>query len=134
MTSRKDTLWEHGIRCVTTLALGIVNAPFIPLSMKRILTPLFLLALILDVLFDRWKRARYSEEELEREKQDERNQMIHTQAVWYCHVAEDWVLLVLFVVFGFCVADDAIASALVFVLAARCLLSFGIRWWLNRKY
>ena len=134
MTKRNDTLWEHGIRCVTTLALGISNAPFIPQNIRWILTPVLFLALVLSFFFDRWKRSSYSEKELEREKQDERNQMIQMQAVWYCYVAEDWVLLGLFAIFGFRVQDRGIAYAMLLGLAVRCLLSFGIRWRLDRKY
>lgn len=134
MTGRNHTLWEQGASCLTMLVLAITNAPFMPRSIRRPLSLFLILVLIFVWFIDRQKRAGYSEGELERERRDERNRMIRTQAVWYCHVAEDWILLGLFVIFGLYVQSDVIAYTMMWVLVARNLLSFGIRWWLNRKY
>ena len=134
MTKRGDTLWENGVNCVTLLALAISNTPFFPRDVKNILTPIIISILILNICFYSWKQSHYSGKELEREKQDERNRMIQTQAVWCCHVAEDWILLGAFVVFGLFVQNEAVTYTLMWVLVARSLAAFGIRWWLSKKY
>lgn len=134
MTRKNDTLWDHGMNCVTLLALAVINAPFIPYSIKRMLNLIIILILPLTLLFDFQKRLSYSEGELEREKRDERNRMIQMQAVWYCHVTEDWALLGSFAVCGFFIQNVVVTYVLLCLLVARSLLSFGIRWWLNRKY
>lgn len=134
MTRKDDTLWEQGAHCVTLLVLSIINAPVIPYRIRRPLTLFMLLALVWFWLIDSRKRTSYSEGELERERQDERCRMIQKQAVWYCHVAEDWIMLVLFAIFGLFVQNDMAACITMWVLVARCLFSFIIRWWLERKY
>lgn len=134
MTRKNDTLWEQGANCVTLLALAFINTPLIPRSIKRTLTPVILLVFALLLIFDLWKQCEYNAEELERERRDEHSRMIHEQAVWYCHLVEDWGLLVLFAVFSLIVQNDVVAYTLMWVLAVRSLLSFAIRWWLNRKY
>ena len=134
MTRRNNTLWEQGAHCLTMLALASTNAPFIPRSIRDPLTLFMVLVLILFWIVDYQKRANYGEKELERERQDERSQMILTRAVWYCHTAEDRILLVLFAVFGLFVQNDVIAYTMMWILVARSLFTFGVRWWLNRKY
>lgn len=134
MMRRTNTLWEEGEHCLTMLTLAIINAPFIPRNIRRPLTLFMLLALVLFWVVAHRKRASYSEEELERERRDERNRMIQTQAVWYCYVAEDWILLGLFAVFGLFVQNDVVAYTMMCVLIARSLLTLAIRWWLDRKY
>ena len=135
MTKRNSPLWEQGLNCVFLFALAISNTISIfPRSIRHAQTLVIILALFLVVCVDWQKRNSYGEGELERERRDERSRMIQTQAVWYCHVAEDWILLGLFAVFGIFVRNDAVAYAMMWVLAVRALLSFCIRWWLERKY
>ena len=134
MTRKNAALWEQGINCAVVLSVAVSNFPLIPPAIRHPFSLFFILVLIAAMFFDHWKRASYSEKELERERRDERNQMIQMQAVWYCHLAEDWILLGAFAVFALFLQDDVIAHVAMWLLAARSLLCFAIRWWLSRKY
>lgn len=134
MTRKDDTLWEQGLNCVTLLVLATVHTPFIPRGVQTTLTPICLLILLAGLLFDLRKRSGYRDGELEREKRDERNRMIQTQAVWCSYVTEDWLLFGALAISGLLMQNDVVAYTLMYILAARSLLSFGIRWWMDRKY
>lgn len=134
MISRKNSLFEQGAYCITLLAVGVSNAPFIPRNLQRRLFPFILLALVLNLIVSLCYQSRRSKKEIKREQKDERNQMILEKSVWYCRQAEDWILLGLFTVFAMGLHMYEIAYTLYWVMIGRSILSFGIRWWLNRKY
>lgn len=133
MNRRENTIWEEGLNCIILLSMAINFSPFIPRSISQVLGPVLILVLLWTMVADRRKRRKYREGELERERQDERSQMVKTEAVWYCHVAENFTLLALFL-FAISGRHEALAGIMLWILAARNALSFGIRWWLDRKY
>ena len=134
MISRKSTLFDQGTYCITLLAVGVSNAPFIPRDLQRRLFPFVLVALVLTLIVSLCHQSRRSKEEIKREQKDERNQMILEKSIWYGYRAEDWILLALFALFGLGLEQYEIAYTFWWVMIGRCLLTFGIRWWLSRKY
>mgnify|MGYP001062540124 CR=1 FL=1 len=133
-TTGYNTLLEQGLSCITMLALGISNAPFIPRDIRLRLTPVIIAVLILALLAYFYLNNKRSKEDIEREERDERNKMILEKSVWYCRQAEDWLLLVLFAILGLYFQKYEVAYTLFWFMIGRFLLTFGIRWWLNRKY
>lgn len=134
MINRKSTLFDQGLACVALLGFGISNAPFIPEKIRHTLFPFLLLALVADLIVSCYWQAQHSKEDMKREQKDERNQMILERAVWYCHTAEDWLLLGLYAIFGLYLHQYEIAYTMYWILIGRFLFTFCARWWLNRKY
>ncbi len=134
MIYRKTTLFEQGLNCIILLSMGISLAPFLPPGIKNKLFTVQILLLIAVLAASIYHDAKHGKEKIKREQKDERNQMILERSAWYCHQVEDWLLLVLFVVFALHLDNRFIAYTLYWVLIGRHILSFCIRWWLNRKY
>lgn len=134
MIRRKSTLFEQGISCIILIAVGISNAPFFPDPLRRRLYPFVILGLLLTLFVHLWYQVSHSKEDIKRAQKDERNQLILDKAIWCCWQVEDWLLLGLFALFGLGFEQYEIAYLLLWVLVGRNLLTFGVRWWLNRKY
>lgn len=134
MINRRNTLLDQGVNCITLLALGISNAPFISRDLRLKLFPFLILAMFFGLFISLHYQAGHSKEDIKREQEDERNQMILEKSVWYCYLAEDWIFLALFALFTLGLEQREIAYTVWWVMIGRSLLTFGIRWWLNRKY
>ena len=134
MISRKNTLLDQGMQCITMLVLGLSNYSFFSRELQNKLLPFMLVALALAFVAYLYDLSKYGKQDLEREERDERSQMILEKSVWYCHRAEDWVLLGLFAVCSLCWRRYDISSVIWWFMIGRYLLTFCIRWWLNRKY
>lgn len=133
MIYRKHTLFEQGLNCITLLIVGIFIAPFIPQNLKDKLFPYLMIILILVLFASFYYQSKHSKEEIKRKQRDERSQMILEKSIWYCRQAEDWILLGLFTVFAIGLHAYEIAYTLFWVIIGRNILSFAIRWWLDRK-
>lgn len=134
MITRKGTLFDQGMSCVILLVLGISNTSFVPPALRGGLDSVLLLIMILVALTVLSHEAARSKKDIQREQKDERNQMILERAVWYCRQAEDWILLGLYAMFTLFLHKYEVANVILWILTGRSLLSFAIRWWLNRKY
>lgn len=133
MISRRNSLFFQGLYLFGEALMGInfislfLEAPF-RMKLLRYLFPLIGVELLIYIIY----RARHSREEIDREVKDERNQMILERAVMLSRQTEDWLLLGLVFVFGPILQEFKIAVALYLVMVGRDLLTFGIRWWMQR--
>lgn len=79
------------------------------------------------------KMTQEEQQELERERHDERSQMLQSKAKEYCWHLEDVLLLIALLVFVLR-GQSAIYCVLFLIEAVRILVNTVIRWWLERKY
>lgn len=131
---RRQALRDEGMACATMLFIGLSNTTSISRDLRHKIFPFLVLAMVLCLAAYWYQTSKYSQQELEREEQDERNRMIQEKASWYSRQIEDWALIALFAVFSLGLKRYEIAYTLLWFLIGRYLLSFGVRWWLNRKY
>lgn len=133
MISRKNNLFFQGLYLFNTVLGGItLITPFLEASFRMKLLRYVFLLIGVELLIYIIYRARHSRKEIDREVMDERNQMILERAVMLSRQAEDWLLLGLVLMFGPILQEFKIAVTLYWVLIGRGLLTFGIRWWMNR--
>ncbi|NBI67563.1 hypothetical protein D1646_12220 [Pseudoflavonifractor sp. 60] len=134
MIYRKHTLFEQGLNCAVILFVGIISAPFIPGELRMKLAPFVLLGCVLVLCLNFFYEQKRGRADIQREQRDERSQMILERAVWYCRQIEDRGLLILFCIVGLCFQRYEIAYTLYWFIIGRSLLTFAIRWWLERRY
>ena len=131
---RRDNLRDEGMACVSMLFIGLTNTTFIPRGLRHKMFPFLVVAVVLCLAIYWYQLSQYSEQELTREGKDERNRMIQEKASWYSRRAEDWILIGLYAVFTLGFQQYTIGYSLLWFMIGRYVLSFCIRWWLNRKY
>lgn len=133
MTTRRNNLFLQGLYLFSSALAGVsLIALFLDASFRMKLLRYLLLLIGAELVVYIIYRARHSREEIDRELKDERNQMILERAVMLSYQAEDWVLLGLVFVFGPVLQEFKIAVTLYWVLIVRGLLTFVIRWWMER--
>lgn len=134
MTSRRNTLFFQGVNLFNSALVGIVLITFLfpeahfRMNVLRYVLLLIGVELVVYIIY----RVRHSRKEIDRELNDERNQMILERAVMLSHQTENWLLLGLVLVFCVFLQEIKIAVTLYWVLIGRGLLTFGIRWWMER--
>lgn len=133
MTTRRNNLFLQGLYLFSSALAGVsLIALFLDASFRMKLLRYLLLLIGAELVVYIIYRARHSREEIDRELKDERNQMILERAVMLSYQAADWVLLGLVFVFGPVLQEFKIAVTLYWVLIVRGLLTFVIRWWMER--
>lgn len=133
MTTRRNNLFYQGVSLFNTALGGIsLISLFLEASFRMKLLRYFFLFIGAELVVYIIYRVRHNREEIDREVKDERNQMILERAVMLSYQTEDWVLLGLVLVFGPVLQEFKIAVTLYWMLIVRGLLTFVIRWWMER--
>ena len=140
MSERKvKPLRAELVTCIAITVCGLnLHKSFFPHTLWTRLFPVFaIVGMILCILLWFLDFTKGTEEELEREKRDERNLVIQDRASWFCWRVENVLLIT---VFGVCPLflryeiTYTISYVLYWIILLRYWLFFATRWWMNRNY
>ena len=140
MSERKaKPLRAELITCIGVTISGLnMHKLFLPHALWARLFPVFaIVGMILCILLWFLDLTKGTEEELEREKRDERNLAIQDRASWFCWRVENVLLIT---AFGACILflryeiTYTISYVLYWIIILRYWLFFAARWRMNQKY